>query len=205
MVRPRFARLPQIQQQVIVQAAVDEFSSHGFHDASLNRVIEAARISKGSMYYYFDSKEDLFSYVTRTELERLVTARGPFLPPAADDGETFWSILTDYYLRLMDALLASPKLAALLRAWSAASQTSALQQAQQEAERALLPWLERTLTIGQRVGAIRTDLPPGLLIAVAAAMGQAMDSWLVAVQPSRDELPGLIDDLVSMIRGALEP
>jgi len=31
------------------------------HDASLNRVIDAAGISKGSMYYFFDGKEDLYN------------------------------------------------------------------------------------------------------------------------------------------------
>jgi AcrR family transcriptional regulator len=54
MVRSRFARLPPEQQQVILRAALEEFAARGFHDASLNRVIEAAGISKGSMYYYFD-------------------------------------------------------------------------------------------------------------------------------------------------------
>ncbi len=61
MVRPRFAKLAPEQQQRILQAAIDEFSAHGFHDASLNQVIEAAGISKGSLYYYFDGKDDLIA------------------------------------------------------------------------------------------------------------------------------------------------
>ena len=81
MVRPRFAKLAPEQQQAILRAALEEFAAHGFHDASLNRVIEAAGISKGSMYYYFDGKEDLYAYVTRTELERLFAGLGP-LPGA---------------------------------------------------------------------------------------------------------------------------
>ena len=48
------------QQQAILRAAFDEFATHGFSTASLNRIIDAAGISKGSMYYYFDSKEALF-------------------------------------------------------------------------------------------------------------------------------------------------
>ena len=56
------------------RAALDEFAAHGFHDASLNRIIEAAGISKGSMYYYFDGKEDLFAHVTRIEFEHLFAA-----------------------------------------------------------------------------------------------------------------------------------
>lgn len=78
MVRPRFANLPSAQQQAILNAALDEFAAHGFHDASLNRLIDAAGISKGSMYYYyyyyFDSKDDLYTHLTHVELERLVAA-----------------------------------------------------------------------------------------------------------------------------------
>ena len=77
MVRPRFAKLAPAQQQAILGAALDEFAAHGFHDASLNRIIDAAGISKGSMYYYFDGKEDLFAHVTRVEFEQLFAALGP--------------------------------------------------------------------------------------------------------------------------------
>ena len=68
---------PRAQQQAILRAALDEFAAHGFHDASLNRIIDAAGISKGSMYYYFDGKEDLFAHVARVEFERLFTTIGP--------------------------------------------------------------------------------------------------------------------------------
>ena len=45
--RPRclvraFRKLPPAQQQAILRAALDEFAAHGFHDASLNRIIDAA-------------------------------------------------------------------------------------------------------------------------------------------------------------------
>ena len=84
MVRPRFAKLAPEQQQAILQAALNEFAAHGFHDVSLNRVIEAAGISKGSMYYYFDGKEDLYGYVTQIGLERLFSGLGPFPVPSVD-------------------------------------------------------------------------------------------------------------------------
>src|SRR5690348_13049829 len=111
MVRPRFARLPPEQQQAIVGAAADEFAAHGFHDASLNRIIDAAGISKGSMYYYFDGKEDLYAHVLRLEMEHLLRSdEGASIPPDAD-ADAFWGVLAAYYLRLMSALSASPRLA----------------------------------------------------------------------------------------------
>jgi AcrR family transcriptional regulator len=205
MVRPRFAKLSPGQQQAIRQAAADEFAAHGFHDASLNRVIEAAGISKGSLYYYFDGKEDLYVYVAQAGLEQLVADLGPFEVPSERDPDAFWSTLEGYYVRLMTALSASPQLAAIIRGWIAAPKSTALQQAQQEAEQAVLPWIDRTLAAGQRAGAVRSDLPAGLLIAVVAGMGQAMDTWLLTQQPEAEDLPRLIGQLIDLMRGALDP
>ncbi|GAA3605058.1 TetR/AcrR family transcriptional regulator [Microlunatus ginsengisoli] len=203
MVRPRFARLPAEQQQAILDAALDEFAEHGFHDASLNRVIEAAGISKGSMYYYFDGKEDLYASVARAGLEQLFADVGPFPVPTAEDPDGFWATLADYYLRLMTNLAASPRLAALLRGWAVSG--SALRQAAGELEQAVLPWMQQTLAAGQRVGAIRTDLPPALLIGVVSGMGQAMDGWLLAQDAADVDLPDVIGVLTDLLRRVLAP
>ncbi|WP_308492296.1 TetR/AcrR family transcriptional regulator [Microbacterium terrisoli] len=205
MVRPRFAKLPARQQQALVQAALDEFSTHGFHDASLNRVIEAAGISKGSLYYYFDGKEDLFAYVAQTGLGELIGQVGPLPDLGTGDADAFWSVLEDYYLRLSRALLAYPQLAALLRGWSAASKNPEFQQATGDMEQASLPWISQALEVGHRVGAIRDDVPDSLLIAAVLGMGEAMDFWLMAQQPDDDALPGVIATLIGMIRRAVAP
>ena len=205
MVRPRFAKLPPAQQQAILRAALDEFAAHGFHDASLNRIIDAAGISKGSMYYYFDGKEDLFAHVARVEFERLLTAVGPVDLPAEPGPDAFWSAVESYYLDTATELAARPQLAALVRGWLAASDNAALQRAQEDMEQEILPWIDRVLTAGQASGAVRTDLPSGLLIAVALGMGQAMDTWLMTQQPDDDALPPLISALVGMLRRALQP
>lgn len=205
MVRPRFARLPAAQQQAILDAARHEFTAHGFHGASLNRIIDVAGISKGSMYYYFDGKEDLFAHVARVEFERLLTAVGPVPLPAEPDPDAFWSVLQGYYLDTMTALAARPQLAALVRIWLAAADNPALQQAQHDMEEAILPWIHRVLSAGQACGAVRTDLPAGLLIAVTVGMGRAMDIWLMTEQPDEAALPSLVGALIGMLRRALQP
>jgi AcrR family transcriptional regulator len=205
MARPRFFKLPLEQQQAILRAALDEFASHGFNGASLNRIIDAAGISKGSMYYYFDGKEELYAYVTRVELGRMFEAAGPFPVPTTHDRESFWSTLEDHYLRLMGALAASPRLAALARSWLAASANPALQQAQKEMESALVPWFEQALAAGQRARAVREDVPPSLLIAVVFGMGQAMDTWLLTQELDAAPLGELVRTFVGMIRRVLSP
>jgi AcrR family transcriptional regulator len=203
--RPRFRKLPPEQQRAILRAALDEFATHGFTSASLNRIIEAAGISKGSMYYYFDDKAELYAHVARGELGRMFEAAGPFPVPSARDPDAFWSTLEDYYIRIMAALEASPKLAALARDWLLASSNPTLQQAQKEMERALVPWFEQALSVGQRARAVRKDVPAGLLIAVVFGMGQAMDSWLLTQELEPRKVRKLVGVFIGMLRRALEP
>lgn len=205
MPRARFDKLPADQQQVILRAALDEFAAHGFSAASLNRIIDAAGISKGSLYYYFDDKEELYAHVVRIELGRLFESAGPFPVPTSRDPDAFWSTLEDYYRRIMSAFATSPKLAALARDWLNASASPTLQQAQKEMERALVPWFEQALAVGQRARAVRKDVPARLLIAVVFAMGQAMDTWLLTQELETTNVRKVVRMFIGMIRRTLAP
>ena len=151
MVRPRFAKLPAAQQQAILRAALDEFAAHGFHDASLNRVIEAAGISKGSMYYYFDGKEDLYAHVAHASSSSGCSPRSDRSDPGEADADAFWSALEGYYLQLMTALAASPQLAALIRGWLAASaKPGDCSRHKRRWNRLPSPWMEACSPTGQQ-------------------------------------------------------
>lgn len=205
MPRPRFDRLPEEQQQDIIRAALDEFAAHGFNAGSLNRIIDEAGISKGSMYYYFDGKGDLYAHVVRVELGRLTERAGPFPVPAARDASEFWSELEGHCLKLVRGLVASPKLAALARDWLTAPASPDLRYVRRELEQAALPWLEQALAAGMRAGAVRKDAPMGLLLAVVFGMGQAMDAWLVTQKIEPTTLRKHTRLLIGMMRRALSP
>lgn len=198
MVRPRFHNLSTAQQESILRAALSEFSAHGFGDASLNRIIDAAGISKGSMYYYFDGKADLYLHVIRDQTERLLDDAGPFPVPSTRDPDEFWAVLGDYYARVMRALLATPALAALLREWTRGAPPA--HAVEQHAQEAMLPWLIRTLDVGQDIGAVRTDLPADLLLGVVLALGQAIDVWLISRTAEDGELDQSARTLIDLIR-----
>jgi hypothetical protein len=125
-----------------------------------------------------------FAHVTRVEFEHVFAALGPVRLPAQLGPDAFWSAVQTYYLDSMAALAARPRLAALVRAWLATSGNATLQRAQQDMEHELLPSVDHILTAGQASGAVRTDLPSGLLIAVALGMGRAMDTWLLTQPPT---------------------
>lgn len=58
-----FRNLETDKQQRVLDAAIDEFASHGFMQASLNRVVQKLGIAKGSIFQYFGNKERLFHII----------------------------------------------------------------------------------------------------------------------------------------------
>ncbi len=46
--------------QFILERAVTEFAQHGYQGTTMERIAEAAEVSKGTLYNYFSSKRDLF-------------------------------------------------------------------------------------------------------------------------------------------------
>lgn len=63
-------RIQQANEQRILEAALDVFSTDGFRGATVDRIAEAAGMSKPNLLYYFRTKEAVY----RTLLERLLDA-----------------------------------------------------------------------------------------------------------------------------------
>ena len=59
-----FFRLPEEKRERVLAAAREEFSGVKYGDVSINRIIRAADIPRGSFYQYFTGKDDLFRYLT---------------------------------------------------------------------------------------------------------------------------------------------
>jgi TetR/AcrR family transcriptional regulator len=61
-------RIQQEKREIILDAALEVFSTHGFRGATIDQIAEAAAMSKPNLLYYFRSKEDIH----RTLLHRLL-------------------------------------------------------------------------------------------------------------------------------------
>jgi AcrR family transcriptional regulator len=81
---PKWRRLPEERPRQILLAAIEEFAEHGIAGAKLDNIATRAGLSKGTIYLYFASKEDLFKAVVRdvvvpriVEVEQAVPAGEP--------------------------------------------------------------------------------------------------------------------------------
>lgn len=69
--KPTFFHLEESKQLRVIESAVAEFAEKGFDRAALDSVVRRARISKGGLYEYIDTKEDLFAYALQWSHERM--------------------------------------------------------------------------------------------------------------------------------------
>ena len=67
-----FFRLPEAKRETLLRCARQEFARVPYPDASINRIIHAAGIPRGSFYQYFVDKRDLFVYLMESVHSRFL-------------------------------------------------------------------------------------------------------------------------------------
>ena len=56
----------------VLEAATQVLIDYGYERATTNRIAERSGFSVGTLYQYFDNKEDVYSELVRLELQRIV-------------------------------------------------------------------------------------------------------------------------------------
>jgi AcrR family transcriptional regulator len=97
------------RREVILAAALDEFSARGYAATRLDDVAQRAGVAKGTIYLYFRDKESLFQELVRAMLSPLVGAieAAPMAGlPARDVAEWITDVFVDeiYSTRRKDVL-----------------------------------------------------------------------------------------------------
>jgi AcrR family transcriptional regulator len=193
MAHPRFEKLDPQRQQRIIDAAGQEFARSGYKAASLNAIIEAASLSKGSFYYYFDSKEDLFLTVLQHVSEVIFQGEQPDFSDLTV--ETFWPAIEAMsdrsyaYGREHDWVV---KMSKMMK-----QELDGLGDVLQGFFAQMAGVLHSFLSKGQALGLVRTDVPIDLLMSISQAMDQGMDQWIAAQWETTD--PALMKRYIASV------
>jgi TetR/AcrR family transcriptional regulator len=68
----KFERIPKEQQRLILEACLEEFARNGYAQASTNAIVRDAGIPKGTLFYFFGSKKQLYFYLIDYAVSRYV-------------------------------------------------------------------------------------------------------------------------------------
>jgi AcrR family transcriptional regulator len=98
---PRFCRRPEARAEELLEAAIEVFGEFGFRAATLEQVARRAGVSKGTVYLYFTSKEDLFRAMVEKKVIPLIEACEASVRDHAGDSS---ALLTQMIHRLWEAI-----------------------------------------------------------------------------------------------------
>lgn len=196
-------RLDTAKIALIMSVALEEFAKHRYRDASFNRIIKASQMAKGTMYYYFASKEDLFTTLykaTVKEFNRLLPLTRQ-LPRQSHA-----------YLQITQALLEG--LEQILQQKPSTSQfvlnflVGGEQQDEHPARTTALTvdgWLRQWIAQGQQLEVIRQDVSAEQLTALCWGIWQAIHPLRTAPSNSKEQTSLLLDLLQRLLRPETMP
>lgn len=160
-------------------AASAAFGAKGLEDASLNDILGAAGMGKGSFYHWFADKAALHDWVVDGMVEQL--RAGLRVPaPSALTAESFRSELDGVLARFMRAAEADPRLAGLGLMFHNSAGASG-ERSIARVRTAALQWIDEVLRVGRTRGVIRDDLPADLLSAWVISSLATIDQWALHV------------------------
>jgi AcrR family transcriptional regulator len=176
LARRRFNDLSVERQDEILRAAAAEFARAGFQGTSYNQLLERLQLAKSSAYYYFDDKRDLFL----TVIERCYASYFEAIAalPRPQTAAQFWRFVEASSLEGFELMLRDPTIAGLMQCLER-EQVLLGELASERVLNGQARFYESMIEEGQRLGAIRTDLPTQLLADAVRSLSMTFDRWFV--------------------------
>lgn len=201
----RFENLDIERRERILEAARIEFVKNGYESASLNTIISEAGISKGSLYYYFEDKLDLYLTVlsqVMNELQHNIGGIG-----AGVFSDDFWQDIEDYTRKSLRMIKENPDFVRLARGLFSLISSGDIPDAVAEVINDWKSVMTAIVLRGQELDLVRTDLPLDLLVNILWSLGEAVDFWILSHvdEFSTEELEqqaGIYMDLWKRIAGS---
>ena len=205
MARNRFKNLEAEKQEAILRAAGEEFAEKGFGSASINRIIQESGMSKGSVYYYFEDKADLFATTVERSFQRIVEEIGWFSLEVLGPDE-FWEALLELTHRTVAWAQRNDWWMKLGRAYHRIQQEPGAGVAAGRLSEIGKEWWKSIIERGQVLGVIRNDLPLDLLVAIVMGADQGGDRWMIDhwAEFNEADIKKIVDARVDLLRDMLD-
>ncbi|NYI93955.1 AcrR family transcriptional regulator [Streptomonospora nanhaiensis] len=156
----------------LLAVATRLFAEKGFDRTSVQEIVDAANVTKGAMYHYFDSKDDLlaeiYARVLRMQMSRLQEIAGSGGPVADRVGRAAADVVVSTIDHLDDATISFRSL----------HQLTAEKQREVRLERRRYHELFRSLiTEGQQAGVFTDRVPADLVVDFYFGSVHHLSTW----------------------------
>ncbi|WP_402466107.1 TetR/AcrR family transcriptional regulator [Isoptericola aurantiacus] len=175
----------------VLQAALDLFATQGYATTSVQQIVEAAGVTKGAMYHYFQSKDDLLFAIydrmltlQKRRLEEITSAGG-------DTIDVVRAVCVDVVESSIDLL---PEGTVFFRSMHMLSEPRRKEVTRRRRE--YHDEFAALIAQGQAEGTVRTDVPRSVLIAHFYSDVHYLSYWYSPSGPeSKSEVANQLADL----------
>lgn len=172
-----------VTRRQLLDAALTVIAEHGYGDATVDRIVDAAGVSKGVAYYHFESKDDLVTCLLAEGLQEIIAE----FQAAAQGASTARNALTAMAECFGALMFRRPAFGRFLvselwrddRAWSPVVEPL---------EEQLVALLAEQIVRGQQEGAIRPEIDPAF--EAVAIVGMVLTTTLLYLRDAPGDLDG---------------
>ena len=195
---PTVVKTPQETRSVILQVAAQLLREHGYAAVTMRQIASNAKIKAGSIYYHFDSKEDILFHVLDEGLRVIVQEVNDAvaaLPPGAQFREKLKVVVKSH---LHGLLRVGDFSSANIRIYGQVPEE--VRQRHYVARRAYADWWDTFFSQAVAEGALPVNLDPSLVrVFVVGALNFTVE-WF---DPEKGSFDTLADQIFTIIADGL--
>jgi TetR/AcrR family fatty acid metabolism transcriptional regulator len=159
----------------IIEAAVKVIASHGYHQAQVSKIAKEAGVADGTIYLYFENKEDILISLFKEKMGLFVSQIREQIIPELSVDEKFLLLITMHF----EQLQADKHLAIVTQLELRQSNTD-LRLKINEILKGYLQLLEELLTEGKSSGSFQADLDNRLARQmVFGTLDEVVTNWVM--------------------------
>ena len=193
--RPRASeRTPEATRAQLIDAATKVFAEQGYHAATVDQMVGEAGLSKGTFYWHFESKDELFGALLEERIDRPASALMEITRTAPAQGATA-PVVSHGLATLFNQ---QRELVLLLHEyWSAAVRDERLRARYLERQRVLRETLASALAERHARTGVPLAIPAEALAGAFIALAEGLSSEALLDPDSVEE--GLFGEILSLV------
>lgn len=184
------------RERAIIECAKAAFAERGFHDASINDIIQRANIARGTFYLYFGGKQAVFDKILD---EALVELRARITRIVVGDNDSLGSPqmqLRQNLVRVLDYVLGDRHLTLILLNHKQTPDVDVAARINSFFAD-IVGLIESSLTYGTGAGLVRPCDPPLVAAALLGAVRGMIEYCLQQAEPPATEV--IVDELINFV------
>lgn len=152
-----FLKLQEEKKERIIASAIHAFATYGYENANTNLIAKDAGISVGSLFQYFDNKEELFLTIVDYCSELLIAIFSEMIK----EEDSFYETIEKIVARIINVSRSNPDLVKLYYEMATPNKSEMTVHLVDKLERASSSSYEKLIKKGQEEGIVRRDIEPG--------------------------------------------